>query len=242
MSVYANIPFARSLAVSPSGVIYVSSYSFEGIDGPTKQLTKVWAIVDNDGDLVPDLVTPVTGDLWVPNGIAIVNGNLYVALVDQVLVYRNVERNFSAPGVGEVVLAPGFLPTSTWHGWRYMTAGPDGCLYIAIGSPCNVPGDQDPECADSVKHPLYGTIVRFDPVARTTITVAHGIRNSVGITFHPKTGDMWFTDNGRDNWGPAPLHNDRPPDELNHMTVAVLDAVIAGQRPPPHYGYALGGW
>jgi glucose/arabinose dehydrogenase len=123
----------------------VSSYSFAGIDGDTKSFTKIWAVRDSNGDGVADFVGPVTGDLWVPNGIAIINGDLYVALIDQILRYRNVEHDLSVVGTPEVFLAAGTMPNSTWHGWRYMRAGPDGGLYLAIGSPCNVPCDQDCE-------------------------------------------------------------------------------------------------
>jgi glucose/arabinose dehydrogenase len=51
-------------------------------------------------------------------------------------------------------------------------------------------------CADSALHPLYGTLVRVDPVSAAMQVVVRGVRNSLGIMFHPTTGDLWFTDNG----------------------------------------------
>lgn len=39
---------------------------------------------------------------------------------------------------------------------------------------------------------------------------AHGVRNSLGFTWHPQTNELWFTDNGRDMLG-----DDEPADELN---------------------------
>jgi glucose/arabinose dehydrogenase len=51
--------------------------------------------------------------------------------------------------------------------------------------------------------------------------IAHGVRNTVGFDFDPDTGDLWFTENGRDMMG-----DDTPPDELNHMTAEGV-----------HYGY-----
>ena len=190
---YAYVPYARSIDVSPSGTVYVASYSFDGIDGELKMMTRVWAIIDRNGDGVAEQTIPVTEPLWVPNGIAYLNGDLFVALIDRVLVYRNIEADLTAPHVAEVVIAPGTLPTSTWHGWRYMRAGPDGRLYLAIGSPCNVPCDQDCECARADLHPLYGTLLRFNADGSGLEVVARGVRNSVGMTFHQTTGDLWFT-------------------------------------------------
>jgi glucose/arabinose dehydrogenase len=43
--------------------------------------------------------------------------------------------------------------------------------------------------------------------------IARGVRNTVGFDFHPKTGELWFTDNGRD-W----QAEDGPPDELNRLS------------------------
>ena len=44
-------------------------------------------------------------------------------------------------------------------------------------------------------------------------TIASGVRNTVGFDFDPKTGNLWFTDNGRD-W----FSEELPNDELNHVT------------------------
>jgi len=62
---------------------------------------------------------------------------------------------------------------------------------------------------------LYGTITRVDLSKPNLVAevVARGVRNSVGFDFDPITNDLWFTENGRDDWG-----NDTPPDELNHVT------------------------
>lgn len=50
---------------------------------------------------------------------------------------------------------------------------------------------------------------------------ARGVRNTVGFDWDPRTGQLWFTDNGRDNLG-----NELPPDELNHAPTVGL-----------HFGY-----
>jgi len=90
--------------------------------------------------------------------------------------------------------------------------GPDGKLYLPVGAPCNI-------CES--KNEMYASITRMNPDGSDREVFAHGVRNTVGFTWHPETGDMWFTDNGRD-W----LGNDEPPCELNRVTEA-------GQ----HFGY-----
>ena len=60
-----NIPFARSMAVSPSGTLFVASYSFVGISGETKSMTYVYAVRDDDHDGVAEFISPVTEELWV---------------------------------------------------------------------------------------------------------------------------------------------------------------------------------
>jgi glucose/arabinose dehydrogenase len=51
--------------------------------------------------------------------------------------------------------------------------------------------------------------------------VARGVRNSVGMDWHPGSRELWFTDNGRDRLG-----DEIPHDELNHAPKAGL-----------HFGY-----
>jgi glucose/arabinose dehydrogenase len=95
------------------------------------------------------------------------------------------------------VVVYGGYPKETHHGWRVIRFGPDGMLYVAVGAPCNV-------CE------RYGIITRFKLGAPPEV-FARGVRNSVGYDWHPQTGELWFTDNGRDMLG-----DDVPPDELNH--------------------------
>lgn len=98
------------------------------------------------------------------------------------------------------------MPTEAHHGWKYVAFGPDGKLYIPVGAPCN-----NCESKDSI----FTTITRLDvdkPGARPEI-LATGIRNSVGFDWHPVTGELWFTENGRDMMG-----DDVPPCELNRLT------------------------
>lgn len=212
ISVYAEgIPYARSLDLNPdTGTVFVSSFPFTNISGTYRKLTQVYALRDTDNDGKADVVQPITEPLWMPNGIAYANGSLYVALMDRIYRYDNIEENIKPRPPDATVLSN--LPAHTWHGWRYIRIDPQRrFLYVAIGAPCNVPGDEDPGCLDD---PIFATIQRLDLTApnATLEPFAHGIRNSVGMTFHPDTKELWFTDNGRDNMHD---HTDLPPDEVN---------------------------
>ena len=132
-----------------------------------------------------------------PNGIAFFDGDLYVAEIDTVYRFADIEDHLDAVPQGEVLDIE--LPSDRHHGWRYIGFGPDGKLYISIGAPCNV--------CDKFG---YAEIVRMNPDGSGRETYASGVRNSVGFTWHPETGELWFTDNGRDMMG-----DDIPPCELN---------------------------
>ncbi len=81
------------------------------------------------------------------------------------------------------------MPASTHHNWKFAAIGPDGKLYTAIGSPCNV-------C--EVNTGMHGLIRRQNLDGSKIEIVARGVRNSVGFDWHPQTKELWFTDNGRD--------------------------------------------
>ena len=193
IAVYAgDVPGARQMAVGPAGVVFVGSRS-EG---------KVYALVDRDGDNRVDQVLVVASGLNSPSGIAFRDGALYVGAVNRILRFRDVARDLARPPKAEV--ASDAYPSDAHHGWKFIAFGPDGKLYVPVGAPCNV-------CAPP--GPLHATITRLDLAGGRPEVVARGVRNSVGFDFDPATGDLWFTDNGRD-W----LGDDQPPDELNHLT------------------------
>jgi glucose/arabinose dehydrogenase len=97
------------------------------------------------------------------------------------------------------------------HGWKYIAFGPDGYLYYQIGAPCNICDRGDP----------FASIWRVRPEGSGNEVFARGVRNSVGIAWHPDTKEAWFTENGRDMLG-----DEQPNDELNHAP-----------KPGLHFGY-----
>ena len=182
---YADVPQARSLALGDRGTLFVSN----------RKGRSVYAVVESDDGRTRTI--ELLDGMSTPNGIAFHDGDLYVAEIDRIYRYANVEDRLEDMPEAEVLDID--LPSDRHHGWRYIGFGPDGKLYISIGAPCNV-------CDDFG----YAQIIRVNPDGTERETFASGVRNSVGFTWHPETGDLWFTDNGRDMLG-----DDIPPCELN---------------------------
>jgi glucose/arabinose dehydrogenase len=87
------------------------------------------------------------------------------------------------------------------HKSRTIEFGPDGRLYVSIGSSCDV-------CEE--KHEMRGKIFSMKPDGTDWREEARGLRNTVFFTWSDVDGRMWGTDMGRDGLG-----NDLPPDEIN---------------------------
>ncbi len=189
ISVFAEVIGPRSTTKSPEGTIFVGNRS----------QNKVWALKDNDGDFKADQKTEVDFGLNVPNGVAFREGDLYVAEIDRILIYSNIEETLASQPEPEVVF-DGY-PDEQHHGWKYIAFGPDGMLYVPVGAPCNI-CESGPE--------VFASITRINPDGSGMEVFAHGVRNSVGFDWHPETGELWFTDNGRDSMG-----DELPPCELN---------------------------
>jgi glucose/arabinose dehydrogenase len=194
IEVYAEVDNARSMAISPSGIIYVGNRNGD----------KVYAIKDLDGDFKADKKWTIASGLNMPNGVAFKDGDLYVAEVSRIIKFPGVESKLAAPGAPVVINDT--YPTETSHGWKYIAFGPDGKLYVPVGAPCNICESKDE---------IYASITRINPDGTGREIFAKGVRNSVGFTWHPVTKELWFTDNGRDMMG-----DDIPNCELNYAPKA----------------------
>lgn len=201
ISIYADgLDDARSLAVAEDGTLFVGTRGNMGQDA----VGKVYAILpDGNGDGRGDEVVTLAEGLNYPNGVALHEGDLYVAEIGRILRYPDVLDNLRGMPEPEVVSEA--FDDIFHHGWKHIDFGPDGKLYVPVGAPCNICEVEG----------LSGTIARLDPDGSNLEVVARGVRNSVGFDWHPETGEMYFTDNGRDLWG-----NERPPEELNRVTRA----------------------
>lgn len=188
---------ARSMTLGAKGTLFVG----------TRDAGVVYAI-EHDGVAAKKVHTIARG-LNMPNGVAFRDGALYVAEVNRILRFDGIESALASPPKPVVVVDD--LPTERHHGWKFIAFGPDGKLYVPIGAPCNICDEGDP----------FATILRMDADGGQREVFARGVRNTVGFDWHPKSGHLWFTDNGRDWMG-----DDTPPCELNV-------AVRMGQ----HFGY-----
>jgi glucose/arabinose dehydrogenase len=209
-----NVPGARSMALGEKGTLFVG----------TRKAGKVYAISDTDGDNRADEVIMIASGLNMPNGVAFRKGALYVACLNRVIRFDNIEPRLKNPPAFKVLYDQ--LPRDRHHGWKFIRFGPDGYLYVPVGAPCNV-CERDDE--------RYASILRMGPDGHGVEVFAAGIRNTVGFDWHPETGELWFTDNGRD-W----LGDDLPPDELNRAPVRGLHFGFpychGGDIPDPKFG------
>lgn len=201
IDIYAeDVDNARSMCLSPNGTLFVG----------TRSKGNVYALRDTDGDYKADQQFLLAKGLKLPNGVAFRDGDLYVAEVNRILKFENIEENLEEPG--EPVVIYDEYPTETHHGWKYIAFGPDDKLYVPVGAPCNI-------CESEEE--VFASITRMNPDGSDMEIVHRGIRNTVGFTWHPETGELWFTDNGRDWMG-----DDQPACELNYAP-----------RDNMHFGY-----
>jgi len=207
-----NLPDARSMALGAGDVLFVG----------TRKAGKVYALRFSGGRAT-QTITLASG-LNMPNGVAFRDGALYVAEVNRILRFDDVEARLDRPQTPVVVTDR--FPTDTHHGWKFIRFGPDGMLYVPVGAPCNV-CEQDPA--------RYALISRIKPDGGGYEVVARGVRNSVGFDWQPETRELWFTDNGRDMLG-----DDLPSDELNRVSRAGLHFGFPychqGDLPDPQFG------
>ena len=190
---------ARGLRRGDKGTVFVSSLFVAG---------KIYAVTGEPGKRV---TKTILSGLELPNGIEFHKGSLYVATPKQITRYDNIEDNLDKPPAPVTVYDK--LPGDVPHGWKFIKFGPDGKLYVPVGAPCNI-CEPDPA--------KYAQIFRINADGSDMEIVARGVRNTVGFDFHPRSKELWFTDNQRD-W----LSEDMPLDELNRVANPGKD----------HFGY-----
>ncbi|HTL76003.1 MAG TPA: sorbosone dehydrogenase family protein [Casimicrobiaceae bacterium] len=208
----ARVPGAREMAFGPRGTLFVGSNT-----------GSVYA-VSYDANGGRATVRTIASGLREPVGVAFRAGALYVSAVSRILRFPDIESHLDDPP--QPVVVSDRFPTEGHHGWKFIAFGPDGKLYVPVGAPCNIcEPDRD----------RYANIMRMNPDGSGLEVYARGIRNSVGFDWDPRTGALWFTNNGRDNMG-----DDVPPDTLNVAPKAGLDFGYpychAGTIPDPEFG------
>ena len=186
VSVFASgLTGARLMAVSPEGIL-VAARRAEVVALPD---------ADGDGQAEPKVLL---SDLTYAHSVAFAGGYLYVATTPAILRVRWVAG--TTVGAPEIVAA---LPTSkpSLHTSRSLRVGPDGRLYVTIGSSCNACPEPDARRT---------TMQVFDADGTHGRAFATGLRNAVGFDWDPSTGRLWAGDAGIDTAG-----DDTPAEEIN---------------------------
>jgi len=188
----------RFMAFSPDGILFVSMPSPTGLYSGLKSGGKIFALPDKNKDGKADEVKTVLSGLDnLPHGIAFYNNYLYIAEEDKIARYKYL--NNSEVGEREVIVDD--LADAGDHVSRTIGFSASGKMYVSVGSSCNVCEETDSRRA---------VISEYNPDGSGFRIFATGLRNAVGFVFHPVTGEIWATENGRDELG-----DDLPPDEIN---------------------------
>lgn len=190
VSVFAEgLGAPRFMALDDQGVVYVAD----------RAGGRIVRLPDADGDGVADSAAAVLHDLDRPHSLAFHDGYLYVAETHEVVRSRDADSDgvYDAPKV----VVPD-LPTGG-HWSRTIVFGPDGMLYLSVGSSCNVCNEDDERRA---------AVLRYTADGQDGELFATGLRNAVGLAFDA-SGRLWATNNGRDGMG-----DDVPPETINLLT------------------------
>jgi glucose/arabinose dehydrogenase len=208
----SGVANARSLRVDDKGTVFVSS----------RLVGSVYAIVDKNGKRE---VKVLAKGLNSPNGIALHNGALYIAEINKISKIDNIEAQLDNPPKPTVIYDD--LPSDAPHGWKFLTVGPDNRLYFNVGAPCNI-------CMPPPTHAQIRSITLDGKDMRVE---ARGIRQIVGMDWHPTLKQLYFTENQRD-W----LSEDQPNDKLNRLANPGKDNFgypycHGGDIPDPQFGW-----
>ena len=207
VSVFASgLTGARLMAVSPEGTLVVA------------RRAEVVALPDADGDGVAE-PRVLFSNMTYAHSVAFANGYLYIATTPAVLRVR--WANGAPVGQPEAIVE---LPSDkpSIHTSRSLRIGPDGRLYVTMGSSCNACVEPDARRT---------TMMVFDADGRNGRVFATGLRNAVGFDWEPRTGRLWAGDPGIDGLG-----DDTPSDEINHGrrrqgTTAIRSITARRSRP-----------
>ena len=187
---FADLYHPTAFAFDSQGSMYVTSQ-----DG------NVYLLQDNDQDGRADSRVTFSSGYYFPLGVTVHSetGDVYVSHQGKITVLSDTDDDGKAD-VQELLVDD--LPFDV-HMNNNLKFGPDGWLYVGVGSACKSCDDTDPRSA---------TIMRFNLDSGRGEVYAKGLRNAFDIAFHPETRDLFATDNGRDDLG-----MEVPFEELNHI-------------------------
>ncbi|RZA34682.1 MAG: YbhB/YbcL family Raf kinase inhibitor-like protein [Lysobacteraceae bacterium] len=185
---------ARIIAVAPNGDVYLSR----------RDQGDVLLLKDANGDGRADGAPVEVANRAGAHGMAIKDNKFYLVTVKELFV-----ADIKADGrLGDLKLLVGDLPDSGQHPNRTIAFGPDGMLYLTVGSTCNSCNESNPENA---------TILRLSPDGQQRSIWASGLRNTIGFDWHPQTGELWSFDHGIDFLG-----DDQQQEEINKIEMGKM--------------------
>ena len=187
-----NLVNPRMIAVADDGTLYVTRRSV----GDVVMLRD--ANGDGRADESPE-ERQVVAQRPMMHGIEVDGDTLYLTTVSE--VFRTTRRPDGTLEPLERIIDD--LPAGGQHPNRMVKMGPDGKLYVSVGSTCNACGETDPENA---------TMVRAEPDGSSRTIFSSGLRNTIGYGFEPETGELWGMDHGIDWLGDNEQH-----EELNRI-------------------------
>lgn len=189
-TMFANVTGARFMALGPDGAVYVSQPA-------SGQIVR---LADTDGDGAADSKSVAVSGLERPHGLAFRDGWLYIANTGGVV---RVKLGSDGKATGAPEQLNSYSAGGT-HWTRTIAFGADGRMYVSIGSTCNICVEQSPDRA---------AVMQYDSIGKNGRVFASGLRNAVGMAVNPVTGEVWVSQNERDNL--PPNHENLPPEEIN---------------------------
>jgi glucose/arabinose dehydrogenase len=176
----------RIITISSTGNVYTSD----------REAGIVMLLQDTNGDGVAETKKTVA-NIEQAHGLAIKDSKLYIAAVRKLYVATIL----SDGSLGQPTVLMDDLPDAGQHPNRTLAFGPDGKMYLSIGSTCN-------SCPEPNK--MNATMIQADPDGSNRKIFARGLRNTIGFGWHPQTKEFWGMDHGID-W----LGDDEQKEELN---------------------------
>ncbi len=197
----------RMLAFDAKGNLFVSA----------PKSNAVFMLQDNNQDGIADKQVLISNKLNAPNGLVFVGDALLVANQDGVVKLTKEKNGWSTPIPFISNLATG------GHSVKTIKIGADNHLYINVGSSCNVCIENDASRATILRYTLAGKPAgALQVVGRHHLPPiwAKGLRNAQGFAWHPKTGEMFATNNGADMRSDSKggkVNDELPPEHLNQI-------------------------
>lgn len=189
VNVFANVGGKTRMLAPYGGSMYVTR----------PEQGDVLRLADMDDDGVAEVTATAVSGYTMVHGITFVDDTVYLATPTELI--RGTVGDDGTFGALETLIDD--LPDGGQHPLRTLGIGPDGALYLSIGSSCDA-------CAET--NPEHATLLRVALDGSSRSIFASGLRNTIGFGWHPDTDQLWGMDNGSDWRG-----NELPPEELNHI-------------------------